>query len=74
MNGRCLCQPGITGLKCNICPNGERVGSQGCVGWYHSNRTHAAHARVQVLNAVNEINVEICVLDNGLQRWIAVNI
>lgn len=32
MTGRCLCQPGFTGLKCSICPNGAHVGSQGCSG------------------------------------------
>ena len=32
MTGRCVCKPGVTGSKCNICPNGRELGPQGCTG------------------------------------------
>ena len=32
MTGRCVCKPGVTGSKCNICPNGKELGPQGCTG------------------------------------------
>ncbi|KAJ6658757.1 hypothetical protein lerEdw1_019678, partial [Lerista edwardsae] len=30
MTGLCSCKPGITGLKCNQCPNGSKLGMSGC--------------------------------------------
>ncbi|XP_064610786.1 agrin-like isoform X2 [Liolophura sinensis] len=30
MTGRCMCKPGYTGMKCNICPNGSLLGPFGC--------------------------------------------
>ena len=32
MTGRCMCQPGISGTKCNICSSGRQIGPQGCSG------------------------------------------
>lgn len=32
MTGRCMCRPGITGQRCNICPNGKFLGPTGCSG------------------------------------------
>ncbi|XP_066971041.1 LOW QUALITY PROTEIN: agrin-like [Macrobrachium rosenbergii] len=30
MTGQCVCKPGITGKKCNICPEGLVLGPKGC--------------------------------------------
>ena len=30
--GRCMCHPGVTGQKCNLCSNGKRLSSTGCTG------------------------------------------
>ncbi|XP_064642356.1 agrin-like isoform X19 [Lineus longissimus] len=30
MTGRCVCKPGITGMKCNMCPDGSVLGPGGC--------------------------------------------
>uniref|UniRef100_A0A8D0BR09 Agrin n=1 Tax=Salvator merianae TaxID=96440 RepID=A0A8D0BR09_SALMN len=30
MTGLCSCKPGITGMKCNQCPNGRTLGMSGC--------------------------------------------
>lgn len=30
MTGLCSCKPGITGMKCNQCPNGSKLGMSGC--------------------------------------------
>lgn len=32
MTGKCVCKPGIVGLKCTICPNGNDLGLLGCTG------------------------------------------
>ncbi|XP_036359766.1 agrin isoform X5 [Octopus sinensis] len=29
-SGRCMCKNGITGMKCNVCPNRMQLGPQGC--------------------------------------------
>lgn len=30
MTGLCSCKTGITGMKCNQCPNGSKLGMTGC--------------------------------------------
>ncbi|NXU35218.1 AGRIN protein, partial [Drymodes brunneopygia] len=30
MSGLCSCRTGITGMKCNQCPNGSKLGTSGC--------------------------------------------
>ena len=30
--GRCVCKPGIEGLKCDTCPDGQGLSSRGCNG------------------------------------------
>lgn len=30
MTGLCSCKTGITGMKCNQCPNGSKMGMAGC--------------------------------------------
>ena len=30
MTGRCVCKSGITGNKCNICPNSQFLTQDGC--------------------------------------------
>ena len=32
MSGRCICKPGISGDKCDTCPDGSAVTPQGCEG------------------------------------------
>lgn len=31
-SGRCVCKPGIVGVKCDICPDGKTVNDKGCNG------------------------------------------
>lgn len=40
--GRCTCRPGITGQKCNICPNGRQLDSNGCADLMFSDRLNQA--------------------------------
>ncbi|XP_031422229.1 agrin isoform X3 [Clupea harengus] len=30
MSGLCSCKPGVRGMKCNVCPDGSRMGMSGC--------------------------------------------
>ncbi|XP_076133453.1 agrin [Alosa pseudoharengus] len=30
MSGLCSCKPGVKGMKCNVCPDGSRMGMSGC--------------------------------------------
>ena len=32
MSGKCICKPGISGDRCNICPDGSPVTPKGCNG------------------------------------------
>ena len=34
MSGRCICKPGISGDKCDTCPNGSAVTPKGCEGLF----------------------------------------
>ena len=45
MSGKCICKPGISGERCNICPDGSPVTPKGCNGCkirflIHSQYTH----------------------------------
>ena len=31
MTGRCVCKPGVQGIKCNVCPVGTVLDEQGCI-------------------------------------------
>ncbi|KAI1287382.1 Agrin [Halotydeus destructor] len=31
MTGRCICKPGLQGIKCNVCPDGAVLVSDGCL-------------------------------------------
>lgn len=31
MTGRCVCKPGLQGMKCNVCPEGAVLVSDGCI-------------------------------------------
>uniref|UniRef100_A0A9J8CLT3 Agrin n=1 Tax=Cyprinus carpio carpio TaxID=630221 RepID=A0A9J8CLT3_CYPCA len=30
MSGLCSCKPGVKGMKCNVCPDGSKMGANGC--------------------------------------------
>ncbi|XP_056589728.1 agrin isoform X3 [Triplophysa dalaica] len=30
MSGLCSCKPGVKGMKCNVCPDGSKIGASGC--------------------------------------------
>uniref|UniRef100_A0A671PS38 Agrin n=1 Tax=Sinocyclocheilus anshuiensis TaxID=1608454 RepID=A0A671PS38_9TELE len=30
MSGLCSCKPGVKGMKCNMCPDGSKMGANGC--------------------------------------------
>lgn len=30
MSGLCSCKPGVKGMKCNVCPDGSKMGASGC--------------------------------------------
>ncbi|TRZ02482.1 hypothetical protein DNTS_030304 [Danionella cerebrum] len=30
MSGLCSCKPGVKGMKCNVCPDGKKMGVNGC--------------------------------------------
>ncbi|CAH1773592.1 unnamed protein product [Owenia fusiformis] len=61
MDGKCMCKKGISGPKCNVCPEGKVLGPQGCMD--HNGKMPASSCRdircehgasCQVMNGVAE--------------------